>query len=62
MKKNENNTAPIAAKLASEEKVKIIVKGHIHTDILIKAVLKRRFKFNWEKKIKSCMACDFNLR
>ncbi len=39
--KNENNTAPIAAKLASEEKVKIIVKGHIHTDILMKAVLKR---------------------
>ena len=29
----ENNTAPIAAKLASEEKVKIIVKGHIHTDV-----------------------------
>ena len=38
--KNENNTAPIAAKLASEDKVKIIVKGHIHTDILMKAVLK----------------------
>ena len=31
--KNENNTAPIAAKLASENKVKIIVKGHIHTDM-----------------------------
>ena len=39
--KNENMTAPIAAKLASEGKVKIIVKGHIHTDILMKAVLKR---------------------
>jgi phosphotransacetylase len=38
---SENNTAPIAAKLASEGKVKIIVKGHIHTDILMKAVLKR---------------------
>jgi len=39
--KNENSTAPIAAKLASEGKVKIIVKGHIHTDVLMKAVLKR---------------------
>ena len=39
--KNENSTAPIAAKLASEGEAKIIVKGHIHTDILIKAVLKR---------------------
>ena len=38
---SENSTAPIAAKLASEDKVKIIVKGHIHTDILMKAVLKR---------------------
>ena len=35
----ENNTAAIAAKLASEDKVKIIVKGHIHTDILMKEVL-----------------------
>ena len=39
----ENNTAPIAAKLASEGKIKIIVKGHIHTDILMKEVLKREY-------------------
>jgi phosphate acetyltransferase len=39
----ENNTAPIAAKLASEDKVEIIVKGHIHTDILMKEVLKREY-------------------
>ena len=40
----ENNTAKIAAKLASENKIKIIVKGHIHTDILMKEVLKRKYK------------------
>ena len=40
----ENNTAGIAAKLASEDKVKIIVKGHIHTDILMKEILKRQHK------------------
>ena len=39
----ENNTASIAATLASEDKVKIIVKGHIHTDILMKEVLKRKY-------------------
>ena len=39
----ENNTAKIATKLASEDKVKIIVKGHIHTDILMKEVLKREY-------------------
>jgi len=39
----ENNTASIAAKLASQDKVKIIVKGHIHTDILMKEVLKREY-------------------
>ena len=39
----ENNKASIAAKLASEDKIKIIVKGHIHTDILMKEVLKREY-------------------
>ena len=39
----ENNTAKIAAKLAKKEKVKIIVKGHIHTDVLMKEVLKREY-------------------
>jgi phosphotransacetylase len=39
----ENNTAAIAAKLAAQNKIKIIVKGHIHTDILMKEVLKREY-------------------
>jgi len=39
----ENNTAAIAAKLASKDKIKIIVKGHIHTDVLMKEVLKREY-------------------
>ena len=39
----ENNTAKIAAKLASENKIKIIIKGHIHTDVLMKEVLKREY-------------------
>ena len=49
--KVENNTAPIAAKLASEGKVKIIVKGHIHTDILMKAVLKRDLNLIGKKRL-----------
>ena len=48
---NENNTAPIAAKIASEDKVKIIVKGHIHTDILMKAVLKRDLNLIGKKRL-----------
>ena len=47
----ENNTAPIAAKLASEGKVKIIVKGHIHTDVLMKAVLKRDLNLIGKKRL-----------
>ena len=47
----ENNTAPIAAKMASEGKVKIIVKGHIHTDILMKAVLKRDLNLIGKKRL-----------
>ena len=47
----ENNTAPIAAKMASEGKFKIIVKGHIHTDVLMKAVLKRDLNLIGKKRL-----------
>tara|TARA_B100001123_G_scaffold436340_1_gene566441 strand:+ start:157 stop:1068 length:912 start_codon:yes stop_codon:yes gene_type:complete len=48
---NENDTAPIAAKMASEKKVKILVKGHIHTDILMKAVLKKSLNLIGKKRL-----------
>tara|TARA_B100001173_G_scaffold270578_1_gene248069 strand:+ start:148 stop:1059 length:912 start_codon:yes stop_codon:yes gene_type:complete len=48
---NENNTAQISAKLASEDKIKIIVKGHIHTDILMKEVLKREYNLLGKKRL-----------
>ena len=41
--KNENKTAVIAAELASKQKIKIIVKGHIHTDVLMKEVIKKKY-------------------
>jgi phosphotransacetylase len=47
----ENNTARIAAKLASQDKVKIIVKGHIHTDILMKEILKRDYNLLGKKRL-----------
>ena len=47
----ENNTAKIAAKLASEDKIKIIVKGHIHTDGLMKEVLKREYSLLGKKRL-----------
>ena len=49
--KDENSTAPIATKLAGEGKVQIIVKGHIHTDILMKAVLKRDLNLIGKKRL-----------
>ena len=49
--KDENSTASMAAKLAGEGKVKIIVKGHIHTEVLIKAVLKRRLNLIGKKRL-----------
>ena len=49
--KDENSTAPIAARLGSEGKVKILVKGHIHTDILLKAVLKRDLNLIGKKRL-----------
>ena len=47
----ENNTAQIAAKLASDQKIKIIVKGHIHTDILMKEVLKREYNLHGKTRL-----------
>ncbi len=40
---DENRTAKVAAQLASEGKIKIIVKGHIHTDVLMKEVIKKEY-------------------
>ena len=40
---DENSTAKIAAQLASKDKIKIIVKGHIHTDVLMKEVIKKEY-------------------
>jgi len=40
---DENSTAKVAAKLASQGKIKIIVKGHIHTDVLMKEVIKKEY-------------------
>ena len=47
----ENNTAAIAAKLASEGKIKILVKGHIHTNVLMKEVLKRKYNLLGKKRL-----------
>ena len=47
----ENNTAPIAAKLAADGKIRIIVKGHIHTDVLMKEVLKREYNLLGKKRL-----------
>ena len=49
--RDEDSTAPIAAKLASDDKVKIIVKGHIHTDVLMKALLKRDLNLIGKKRL-----------
>jgi phosphate acetyltransferase len=49
--KNENSTASVAAKLAGEGKAKIIVKGHIHTEVLIKAILKRSLNLIGKKRL-----------
>ena len=40
---DENSTAKVAAKLASKDKIKIIIKGHIHTDVLMKEVIKKEY-------------------
>tara|TARA_B100001250_G_C19794248_1_gene788037 strand:+ start:1384 stop:2295 length:912 start_codon:yes stop_codon:yes gene_type:complete len=48
---HENETVKIATKLASKNEIKIIVKGHIHTDILMKEVLKREYNLIGKKRL-----------
>ena len=48
---NENDTAKVAAKLASKKKIKIIIKGHIHTDVLMKEVLKREYNLHGKTRL-----------
>ncbi len=47
----ENETAKVAAKLAAKDEIKIIVKGHIHTDVLMKEVLKREYNLIGKKRL-----------
>ena len=56
---SENNTAKVAAKLAGDGDVKIIVKGHIHTDVLMKEVLLR--KYNLIGKTRLSHICHMTL-
>ena len=59
--KDNNKTALHGAKIASENKVQILIKGNIHTDILMRAMLKKdlnlmgsgRFSHLWHMTIKS---------
>ena len=48
---DENSTAKIAAQLASKGKIKIIVKGHIHTDVLMKEVIKKEHNLIGKKRL-----------
>ena len=47
----ENKTAKIATKLAADGEIRIIVKGHIHTDVLMKEVLKRKYNLIGKKRL-----------
>ncbi len=47
----DKNKALKGAELASKEEVKILIKGHIHTDILMKAYLKKEFNLIEKKRL-----------
>jgi len=48
---SEHQAALIAANLAKENKIKVIVKGDLHTDILMKAYLKKEFNLLQGKRL-----------
>ena len=48
---NEENSADIACELASTNKIKIIIKGNLHTDILMRSYLKKEFNLIQGKRL-----------
>ena len=40
---NEEESASVACKMSNEDKTKIIIKGNLHTDILMRSYLKKEF-------------------
>ncbi len=48
---DEQESAAVACKLASENKIKIIIKGNLHTDILMKFFLKKEFNLLKGKRL-----------
>ena len=40
---NDQDSAVIGAKLASENKIKVLIKGNLHTDILMRVYLKKEY-------------------
>ena len=49
--KDEEDSASIACQMANENKVKIIIKGNLHTDILMRFYLKKEFNLLEGKRL-----------
>ena len=57
---NDQDSAIEAASLAKENQIKVMIKGNIHTDILMRTYLKKDFSLLGTKKTKSYMAHDYS--
>ena len=50
-KKSDQDAATAGASLASEKKIKVLIKGNLHTDILMRAYLKKEFGLIESKRL-----------
>ena len=48
---NDQDAAVIGAKLASENKIKVLIKGNLHTDILMRVYLKKEYSLIEGKRL-----------
>ena len=48
---NDQDSAVIGAKLASENKIKVLIKGNLHTDILMRVYLKKEYSLIEGKRL-----------
>ena len=50
-KKSDNEAAIAGAQLASENKIKVLIKGNLHTDVLMRVYLKKEFGLIESKRL-----------
>ena len=57
--KDEEDSASVACQMSNEDRSKIIIKGNLHTDILMRSYLKKEFNLLDGRRLSHIWAYDY---